>query len=125
EIWDRGHWTPEGDPRDGLQRGSLSFVLHGKKLTGRWSLVRMSGRPSDRSVSWLLLKSREPVETSAKHRGSYKDALPTRRRDRGAPLGEPAKLPRFVPPELATLVDKAPDGDEWLHEIKFDGYRLQ
>ena len=32
-------------------------------------------------------------------------------------------LPDFIPPELATLVDKAPDGDRWLHEIKFDGYR--
>src|SRR6516165_7110086 len=32
-------------------------------------------------------------------------------------------LPDFIPPELATLVDKAPDGDKWLHEIKFDGYR--
>src|SRR4029079_7019077 len=26
---------------------------------------------------------------------------------------------------LATLVDEAPHGDEWIHEIKFDGYRLQ
>ena len=26
--------------------------------------------------------------------------------------------------QLATLVDKAPEGDQWVHEIKFDGYRL-
>jgi bifunctional non-homologous end joining protein LigD len=32
--------------------------------------------------------------------------------------------PRFVPPELATLVDSAPDGLEWLHELKYDGYRI-
>ena len=32
-------------------------------------------------------------------------------------------MPRFVRPELATLVTQAPKGDEWLHEIKFDGYR--
>jgi bifunctional non-homologous end joining protein LigD len=32
-------------------------------------------------------------------------------------------LPDFVPPQLATLVDKAPTGDAWLHEIKLDGYR--
>jgi bifunctional non-homologous end joining protein LigD len=31
--------------------------------------------------------------------------------------------PRFVAPELATLIKEAPVGDEWLHEIKFDGYR--
>ena len=33
------------------------------------------------------------------------------------------RLPRFVPPELATLVKEAPEGDGWLHEIKLDGYR--
>jgi bifunctional non-homologous end joining protein LigD len=36
-----------------------------------------------------------------------------------------AALPAFVEPCLATLVDKAPDGDRWIHEIKFDGYRIQ
>src|SRR6266481_4183442 len=34
-----------------------------------------------------------------------------------------AELPAFITPQLATLVDKAPTGDRWLHEIKFDGYR--
>jgi bifunctional non-homologous end joining protein LigD len=36
-----------------------------------------------------------------------------------------AALPRFVTPCLATLVDKAPEGKRWAHEIKFDGYRIQ
>ncbi|KUL95178.1 DNA ligase [Bosea sp. WAO] len=39
------------------------------------------------------------------------------------PEGEP--LPRFVEPCLATLQDKPPAGEHWLHEVKFDGYRLQ
>jgi bifunctional non-homologous end joining protein LigD len=39
------------------------------------------------------------------------------------PGAAPAPLPRFVEPELATLVKKPPAGEEWLHEIKFDGYR--
>lgn len=34
-------------------------------------------------------------------------------------------LPRFVAPELCRLVDRPPSGPEWVHEIKFDGYRLQ
>jgi ATP-dependent DNA ligase len=29
-----------------------------------------------------------------------------------------------LPPQLTQLVDAAPDGDHWLHEIKFDGYRM-
>ena len=36
-----------------------------------------------------------------------------------------ATLPSFVPPALATLSDKAPESANWLHEIKFDGYRLE
>jgi len=36
-----------------------------------------------------------------------------------------AALPAFVAPCLATLSDKAPDSDKWVHEIKFDGYRIQ
>jgi len=33
-------------------------------------------------------------------------------------------MPDFVSPQLATLVKEAPKGNEWLHELKFDGYRL-
>jgi len=35
-----------------------------------------------------------------------------------------AALPKFVPPQLATLVDRAPAGEAWLHEMKYDGYRI-
>src|SRR6201987_6535142 len=35
-----------------------------------------------------------------------------------------AVLPEWVRPQLAQLVDAAPDGDTWLHELKYDGYRL-
>lgn len=37
--------------------------------------------------------------------------------------GEGASIPRFVKPQLATLVDDVPTGNDWLHEIKYDGYR--
>ena len=39
--------------------------------------------------------------------------------------GRRAVLPDFVKPCLATLVDYAPSGENWIHEIKFDGYRIQ
>jgi bifunctional non-homologous end joining protein LigD len=38
---------------------------------------------------------------------------------------KPSDMPGFIPPQLATLKSKAPVGDQWLHEIKYDGYRLQ
>jgi bifunctional non-homologous end joining protein LigD len=45
---------------------------------------------------------------------------------RDAPKRERSKItPDFVPPQLATLHDKPPDGAGWVHEVKFDGYRMQ
>ena len=35
-----------------------------------------------------------------------------------------AALPQWIRAQLTELVDAAPEGDEWLHEIKFDGYRM-
>ena len=35
-----------------------------------------------------------------------------------------AALPEWVAPQLTELVEAAPDGDRWLHEIKYDGYRM-
>ena len=35
-----------------------------------------------------------------------------------------AALPQWVPPQLTQLVEAAPDGDQWLHELKYDGYRM-
>ena len=37
----------------------------------------------------------------------------------------PSDMPGFIAPQLATLKSKAPVGNKWLHEIKYDGYRLQ
>jgi hypothetical protein len=34
-------------------------------------------------------------------------------------------MPGFIKPQLGTLKSKAPKGDQWLHEIKYDGYRVQ
>jgi DNA ligase D-like protein (predicted ligase) len=44
--------------------------------------------------------------------------MPTRRR------AELASPPLWIKPHLAKLVEKAPDGSDWLHEIKLDGYRM-
>jgi DNA ligase D-like protein (predicted ligase) len=37
---------------------------------------------------------------------------------------EATALPSWIKPQLTKLVDQPPEGPEWLHEIKFDGYRM-
>src|ERR1041385_399256 len=44
--------------------------------------------------------------------------------DPNAPAMLKRLMDRYSQVQLATLVDKAPEGQEWVHEIKFDGYRL-
>ena len=34
-------------------------------------------------------------------------------------------MPGFISPQLATLKIKAPSGSQWIHEVKYDGYRIQ
>ena len=58
-VWDRGVWTPEGDPHKGLAKGHLDFTLDGEKLKGRWHLVRMAHRPGERTDNWLLIKAHD------------------------------------------------------------------
>src|SRR5712672_2432168 len=47
------------------------------------------------------------------------------RRAKPATVGAKTPYSGFIEPALATSVDKVPSGDRWLHEIKFDGYRVQ
>jgi bifunctional non-homologous end joining protein LigD len=206
-IWDRGRWLAEGDPHKGYAKGHLDFVIEGKKLRGRWHLVRMRGRDRDRHENWLLIKGRddearsgrqadilekqplsvasgrsideiaagkgkkrvwhsnrsanrstakarpqsqrefraelqaqsrsrlkgrgEPkvaAKPTAKRKSTAKAAMPVAARRSAEPVRANRRrggLPDFVPPSLATLHSAPPDGAEWIHEIKFDGYRIE
>jgi bifunctional non-homologous end joining protein LigD len=59
-VWDRGTWTPEDEPHRGMEKGHLTFALHGEKLQGRFQLVRLKSRgkepDSGPKSNWLLMK---------------------------------------------------------------------
>ena len=143
------------DAAEALAKGNLKFVLHGQRLRGGWDLVRMKPRPKERQPQWLLIKRRdeearpgegerlvEEATTSvssgrtmeqiaggkpatAKPRAAAKrTAAPARKQ---APARKPAaaKPGGFIAPMLCTLVERAPEGGGWIHEIKLDGYRMQ
>jgi DNA ligase D-like protein (predicted ligase)/DNA ligase D-like protein (predicted 3'-phosphoesterase)/DNA ligase D-like protein (predicted polymerase) len=62
-IWDHGTYenlNPANSITEGIEAGKLSFALHGTKLKGRFSLVRMHGRGgSGKRENWLLIKGRD------------------------------------------------------------------
>ena len=76
--------------------GGLTVDLHGERLTGEWTLVpaKLGGDPKN----WLIVKKKQEAT-------------------------EPGLKRRSYGPMLATLTEEVPHGDEWLHEVKWDGYR--
>jgi bifunctional non-homologous end joining protein LigD len=122
-LWDLGRWIPEGDPAEGYRRRRLKFRLEGRKLRGRWTLVGMSGKAGEDGKNWLLIKERDE-EVRPVSQGDITELRPESVSGRARREEAPAPLPRFVPPQLATLASSAPAGEGWLHELKFDGYRV-
>lgn len=141
-IWDKGNWRPLEDPHKGYKDGNLKFELHGHKMHGTWVLVRMKGR-GEKQEPWLLIKEKDDYARPAEE-FSVVDEMPdsvkalaapkppkaakaakTARPVKAALPEERAALPQTLSPELATLVDSPPSTPEdWLFEIKFDGYRI-
>jgi bifunctional non-homologous end joining protein LigD len=137
-VWDRGRWQPEGDPERGLKKGRLDFTLEGTKLKGRWHLVRMAARGGEKRENWLLIKGSDAEARTADDPDILEEApesvisgrtvedvraAPAKPKRQPKPGKDP--WPGFVPPALATLKPSPPRGDAWVHEIKFDGYRLE
>jgi bifunctional non-homologous end joining protein LigD len=65
-VWDQGTWTPQPGYENvdaGLRDGSLKFVMHGTKMKGKWTLVRMGGKAANESKpNWLLIKEHDDFE---------------------------------------------------------------
>jgi len=152
-LWDRGRWSPIGDAKKGYRKGHLDFEIHGEKLRGRWHLVRMARKPREKKDNWLLIKGDDEFARGEDDPDILEERPESVKTGRtveqveGEPPGwssktgkiespetaslpipkkaKKAAFPGFIPPALATLKPSAPTGKKWLHEIKFDGYRLQ
>lgn len=117
-IWDNGTWEPEGDADYGFKKGHLEFTLKGKKLNGKWHLIRTHYKESEGKNNWLLIKAHEEEKKIV--------AIKSKKKVQKKSL----KLahdpwPDFIPPQLPRLVQSVPDESQWIHEMKFDGYRIQ
>jgi len=140
-IWDRGTWAAIGDIDESLRRGTLKFRLAGQKLKGGWTLARLKPRKGEKQSNWLLIKEDDEAAEattdvlevrpeSVVSDLTIADLLLTKSRKKAIRLrpaalkgAEKRALPAVVRPQLATAVDTPPEGDTWIHEIKFDGNR--
>ena len=146
DIFDRGVWSAQGDPLEALAAGKIEFTLHGDKLHGGWKLVRTQQVRSNKP-QWLLFKrddqwagdleaddlvdgGSKPPARKAGNGVAKAPATRKRKQDwskRASALEGARNKPKSwkaPDPQLATLRQAPPTGDGWLHELKWDGYRL-
>ena len=147
-VWDRGTYALfEGtSPSKEIAKGKIKFVLHGKKLRGLFSLVKIKPREGESGEPWLLIKDKDEFTDQtfdvADHPESVKSGKtigevaenprsktwhsnkPARGSSiKAAPRAKRDPMPRPKSLMLATLVDEPFDDDAWLFELKWDGYR--
>jgi bifunctional non-homologous end joining protein LigD len=141
-VWDKGTFTAESkSPLRDLEHGKLHFMLKGKKLQGEWYLVQLHG-----SRQWLLIKggndlksvSKKADDTSALSGKSMaqlsagNNVWQSKPREPGNAFKakirkvvekkRPSKI-QFIQPMKALLQSSPPKEDNWIYEIKFDGFR--
>jgi bifunctional non-homologous end joining protein LigD len=122
-LWDRGEWIPREDPHRGYRTGKLKFELVGEKLRGGWTLARMGGRSSEGGKNWLLLKERDAYARPLVEGDVLEERPESVAGDPSIADAPKTRLPEHLAPQLATLTDAPPPGPEWIHELKYDGYR--
>ncbi len=145
-VWDEGTYElAEGDdPQKEIAKGKIKFILHGHKLKGEFTLVKMGGRSrqAEGGEPWLLIKDKDryvktdwdierhpksvrsgkTVERIAHSRDVKKWISPPKKSLSKRRLKE-IKLPLISGVQLATPTDAPFDDPDWLFEIKWDGFR--
>jgi bifunctional non-homologous end joining protein LigD len=147
-LWDQGRWIPDPrkDPSKTIEEGHLHFTLEGERMKGEWVMFRLKPKPGEKAEPWMLKKVTddfaEPDDgdalvdnavtsvTTGRTMAEIASGSDVWRSNRGGKKGGRTKQkasvapPAFIDPQLATLVDDVPTGNSWIHEIKYDGYRL-
>ncbi|HEY5256877.1 MAG TPA: DNA ligase D [Candidatus Baltobacteraceae bacterium] len=146
-VWDEGTYAlAEGtDPVREIANGKIKFVMSGERLRGMFTLVRIKGREGESGDPWLLIKDHDEYvdtkhaitdqETSVKsgktleqvaanpHSKTWQSSPAKRGAKKVLPASKRDRVPTIESPMLATVVDAPFDDDDWLFEIKWDGYR--
>ena len=132
-IWDQGTYEPYHDGpddqatlREEYKKGHLTFFLHGKKLRGEFALIKTEHMGDD---AWLLIKKGDKFASTSDITKKDQSVISGKRVDdvgsipSGIDYYPHLARPWTVKPMLCTLVDTAFDKQDWLFEVKWDGYR--
>jgi bifunctional non-homologous end joining protein LigD len=134
-LWDSGTYTVlDGmPPEKQIERGDFKFALHGSKLQGAFALVRM--KKGQKGNEWLLIKKPDEFAVPGWNVEEHAWSIKTKRTQEQIAANDPevsaeelpgakkAAMPKSIEPMLASLTTEPPPGDEWVHELKWDGVR--
>ena len=127
-LWDEGYWEPYVNVDEGLSEGMLKFILNGRRLKGKWALVRLKGKTGESKENWLLLKEKDDYVKSDDGIKEYTTSIRTGRTMTEIEEGQDEKISKnpfaSADVQLAKLVKAVPEGYDWLYEMKYDGYRI-
>lgn len=127
-LWDEGFWDPQGNVEEGLLKGELKFILKGIRLKGKWALIRWKAKSGDARDNWLLLKEKDGQVKNTDGISEFITSIRTGRTMSEIEKGEDDKVMKnpftSMNVQLAKLVNTIPKGDDWLYELKYDGFRI-
>ncbi|MFA6983428.1 MAG: DNA ligase D [Sedimentibacter sp.] len=127
-LWDEGYWEPYMNVDEGLSEGMLKFSLKGSRLRGRWALIRLKGKAGETKDNWLLLKEKDEYVKDDEGMSEFTTSIRTGRNMAEIEKGHEEKIIKNpfskADVQLAKLANTVPEGDEWLYEMKYDGYRI-
>jgi bifunctional non-homologous end joining protein LigD len=127
-LWDEGFWEPQGQVEEGLLKGELKFVLRGRRLKGKWVLVRLKAKAGEEKDDWLLIKERDEYVKASDGISEFNTSIRTARTMAEIERGEEDKITRnpfnSVEVQAPKLVNQIPKDEDWLYELKYDGYRI-
>lgn len=128
-LWDEGFWEPLGNVEQGLLKGELKFVLRGRRLKGKWVIVHWKGKAGEEEKdNWLLIKEKDEQVRTDSGISEFTTSIRSGRTMEEIERGVEEKVTRNpftkVEVQLAKLVHTVPKEEDWLYELKYDGYRI-
>lgn len=127
-LWDEGFWEPYKNVEEGLKEGELKFILKGSRLRGKWALIRLKAKDGDTRDNWLFLKERDDYANGPFDISQYNTSVRSGRTMEEIEGEEDEKIIKNpftnIDVQLPKLVTTIPEGNEWLYELKYDGYRI-
>lgn len=127
-VWDEGFWEPLTPVEESLQKGEFKLRLDGKRLKGAWVLIRLKKKAEKDKENWLLIKEKDehtkPDDGISEFDTSVKTGRTMGEIEKNIDIKSKNNPFRKVEAQLAQLVDTMPEGNDWLYEVKYDGYRI-